>query len=1389
LIFSIKILDLKPGKVEVVKSVGILLLLLLCQTNLPAQAYQPFFQQFSIDDGLSNTNITALWTDSRGIVWIGTPYGLNRFDGQRFKSYTAEEDGLCQNAIQKIIEDQTGNLWIAGGASEQEHTSICIFNPISDKAYSLEAFIDGPVPFDFKKTRLIGGHLRQVLFREEQESVYRFYLVEKRQIKVLFDVLKEDFILDPTDQMVRQADGSYMGSFQADTSKNKNAGFVFFDERGNVLSIEETVQDGIPHIHTDGKHLYVETKKMVNDRVSLSLSKDGKPLGEVPALSNADMYTYSQNDFVHIRYDGFYFYRSYFGEIQMLTYFYDGSILPSGDELFSDMGGGIWYTNGESLIRLNLQDQYFYMILNDGDQKSNNAIRGIHISENEKQLYASSSEFLHQVRFLDGRQEKIAITKDSLKIKGLTTLLMEDPILWIATQKQGLIQYKPSNRYVRNFSFPLSAQETGEVRQLFRSTDKQLWVGTNLGLFLLDTVQNELVPFQGYDANYPLLAESEINAFHQNDRGMWLCTSTGLYLIDLKQEKVAACFNSQQTGPYHIPAENITHLHEDTAGIFWITTIGQGLVQWDPKSKRSRSFTKANSGFANNILYAVYEDQFEQLWLSTKLGLIRFDKKSYEHSTYYKPDGKSYIEFNAFAHHKGKDGRLYFGSQNGLLMFDPENFNSVPIDDSLQIIAVTKTKRQDNELLNVSGQFLEKGRLELVSSDKHISLTLLIPNYNNPVGKQYSYRLKGHHEDWIYQNNSEINLSGFPYGKYEVEIRGKLANSKTWLHFEKPILLHVVRPMYLRWWFIGLVILAISGFIYFLLRRNTRKLLKRQEELETILAERTEQIRKDKVQLEEQAEELRALDKVKSSFFANVSHELRTPLTLILGPLSYLLDQPEDWNKKEIREQLLVMQDNGKNLLKLVEEILDLSKLEAHKLELQEEPTSVVSFFEHIFAVFEPQFQSQGLEYELAFHLSDNNLFVLLDRKKMKKVLFNFLSNAIKFTPKGGKISLDIIEKEAHIQIIVSDSGKGVHPKDLPFIFERFYQSRQADQKRQGGTGIGLALVSEFAALMHGRAYAESELNVGSRFYFEWPKQVTAAFPTAITELEITNGEPDIISSIGTDFTILVVEDTPDMRQFVCNILGKHYTVLSANNGIEGLELLRKSDQAIHLVVSDVMMPEMDGFEMLKEIKSDDTLGSIPVVMLTALAGESDRLNALTIGVDDYLTKPFSVIELLARVQNLLYNYHQRQQWQQKTKGSSNGEHIAGPKQSGSTPVASKALTKADKDWIHNVRKMVEASLPDDLIKIEDLATHHHLGVRQLSRKLKSLTGLSARRFIREVQLEVARKILEDGQVLSVSEVAYRSGFDYHSTFSDLFRKRYGKSPEAFLKDVMNGGV
>ncbi len=1145
------------------------------------------------------------------------------------------------------------------------------------------------------------------------------------------------------------------------TEKGSHHDLFYLKASGEVLKYrpESTALESAA-LWTDGHHFYYVYEKtdspgLLGEKAVVSFYKDGQ-------LVYKTNYVYDGLTFPLLVKGNIY--KLYSNRVEQYKPLPDSLIhlqsFPFEKELeishinLIDKDGNIWYHGTNKITKLSFYPNNFKLSLNDkiGGNLAR-PIRGI-TRKPDGAVYAGE---LLGLNIRNPNNKSNGFNPISIKEKipdGFLGLLYDEEKIWIGKESYGLALFNMKTKKYTQYG-------NGLIWQPYKAPDGQIWAGAGEGLFRFDSLRKDLVPFRDY-GKYEQLEKSSIYAFHLNDKGTWLSTSSGMYLVDLAQEKILAHYSDTQTGAFYIPANHIAHIHEDKEGVFWLASKGQGLIRWNPATGNSEQLTRQNTGLSHNVIYAVYEDDFGYLWLPSDYGLNCLNKESRQVSLYLKDNGLPHHEFNTISHHQDKEGNLYFGTVDGMIEFHPKDFKHQAEGVPFIITAARRIDRRTDSLINMTKSVLDHHSLTIMPADKAADFSFALLDYKKTSGNQYSYQLKGYRDDWTYQKEGKVRIGGLPYGNYQLLLRGKASGSNAWVEYAHPIQIHVAKPFYLQWWFLLLAFLTLVGTVFYIIKRNTRRLLERQQELETIVEERTEEIRL-------QAEELKQLDKVKSNFFANISHELRTPLTLILGPLSYILDNPKEWEKENVQNQLLVMQRNGKSLMQLIEEILDLSKLEANKLELQEEGTPLVQFFEYLFHVFEPQFQSQGLDYELILDIKED-LNILLDRKKMEKVLNNFLSNAIKFTPKNGKITLKVSETDSDLHIMVSDTGKGIHPRDLPYIFDRFYQSKQAEQKLYGGTGIGLALVNEFAQLMGGKAYAESSLGVGSKFFFELPKKEIAKreilIPTTIDLLE------EEIYSIGKDFTILVVEDNRDMRNFIHQLLQKKYKqVLLAKNGAEGLEVLKEHGRNINLVVSDVMMPVLDGLTMLKEIKNHQEWYDIPVVMLTALAAERDKLTALTIGVDDYLTKPFSVPELLIRVQNLLFNYHQRLEWQasEEFDNQEQGQESINPK---------------DKAWLDELTTKVENSFHAGVLNVESLATSVFISSRQLNRKLKAITGLTSSKFIREVQLQAARKELEGGTSISVYEVAYNAGFDNQSNFSRLFKNRFGKTPSAYLQKM-----
>ena len=1353
--------------------------LLYIPHSLYAQQEIAHFQDFTVKDGLSNTNVTTFFQDSRGIIWIATAYGLNSYDGSVVNSYTNVESGLCHDYIQDITEDGKGNLWIMAGDFARLDYCYSILDPLENKVYSIEEYTGEACPFDPKLTTLNQNFKGTFLLKEHQENdIIQFYEVSDDKIERGFTLRNEDpFLIPPYPMGTLKLDKeSYL--FAAPKEKKESGlplDFFILKRSGKILKYrpESKLAEHAVYFKIEGQHLYFwyihfDDPNHYPNPIPVSIYKDGELLAKTKILYLKEQYPLLSKENIlkfyptHID--------KYYPAFDSLIHeqripFEKKQILS--EKRFIDKDGNLWLAGDSNVRKLSFLPNNFKKSLHEPiDGELYRPVRGID-SNSKGTIYAGGL-----LGLFSRHSEKPNSSSKPFHIKrkfneGSLGVLYDDQKLWVGEEHSGLSFYN------------LKTQEhiylgSGLIWRPYKAPDGTIWAGAGEGLFKLDKSRKELIPFSDYGA-FQKLEKSSIYFFYTNKKGTWLATSSGLYLLDLSQEKILGHYSKTRKGSFYLPTNDIEHIHEDKEGVFWLASKGQGLIRWNPNTGENKQLTSKNTGLSNDVIHAVYEDDFGNLWLPSNYGLNCFNKTSEQVSIYLKEDGLPHNEFSTISHHQDKEGNLYFGTKNGMIEFHPKDFNHEEVSIPLIISSANRINQKTDHSFNITKSVLDNHSLTIKPEDKAAVISFALLNYKKKDGNQYSFKLSGYKDEWTFQKDGEVRLSGLPYGKYQLLLRGKTSGSSTWIEYPHPINIKVTKPFYLRWWFVFSLIALLIGFVFYLLKRNTRILMERQQELEEIVNERTEEIRL-------QAQELKELDKVKSNFFANISHELRTPLTLILGPLSYILEHTKEWKPEVLKKQLFVMQRNSKSLMALIEEILDLSKLDANKLELQEEHTSIHQFFEYLFFVFEPQFQSKDLDYELILNIKDG-LHVLLDRKKLEKVCNNFLSNAIKFTPKKGKITLSVSESTNDLQITVSDTGNGIHPRDLPHIFERFYQSKQVDQKRFGGTGIGLSLVSEYAKLMDGKVNAESTLGVGSKFFFKFPKKevsVERSLPFIYEE----NGKQEDIDTIGTDFTILIVEDNLDMRNFIFQLLqNKYKKIILTKNGTEGLDVLKEQGTNIDLIVSDVMMPQMDGLSLLKEVKNHPEWYQIPVIMLTALAAERDKLQALTFGVDDYLTKPFSVPELLTRVQNILYNYHQRKLWQQQENPVLEVESLS---QKNSEPITKEIpevpLGHNHKEWIEGLKKFVEDSLGKNKIDTQVLANSIFISQRQLNRKIKSITGFSTAKFIKEVQLQSARRKLENGAFISIAEVAYNHGYEYPSTFSKAFKDRFGKSPKEYSK-------
>ena len=1343
-----------------------------------ASEYLANLTRYNVEDGLLHREVNAITEDCDGFIWLATNQGLNRFDGHQFKKWTQEANGLLTNHIGQLIEDAQGYLWLIP-FEYKEGGDFSLLNHHTGAITTLEKKYGEVLPFPVENVsfRILTTRSGEVIFGSQKDG----FLVRVDTNGLMHHYELPFKSLEP-------GGVTKENEIWAVADKNK---LVKLDLEGKILS-QVTYDRGT----IDTKYLFLDAASMPYFRGGgnyyFGLDKQGQlqrlVAGMFPVRSTWERqisgivpfdfdkntnWIFSQDLADNASSDG----------VVLLNH--DNEILfsllesfPELEQLgvrcmYVDSGKRTWIGGNFGVSVLDVHPNNFRTYLTsrkEFDASANLSCRGLLKEDNYLYVTLESMGF-YQVDLETGKP-KLLLQKKSLTNNGWYFDLVKGPEgkLWIGSLNT-IYTFDPVSGATETLDFNKGKPST-VAWELYFDQNQRLWVGTEKGFWILEKGQKNFRRFDQLN-QFTELDDSHILFIHPNDKGNLLaCSNKGIFEIDPDKGVIDRYWTEGDT-QHHLPHDNIQHFYQDEQGIYWLSTGGSGLIRWDKRKGFTRVFDKS-AGLSNEVIYAAYPDQYGNLWLSSDYGIIRFNKENFSSVAFVSADGTSHHEFNRISHFQDKKGEIFFGSLTGITEVDPANFMSGQFNVELPLI-VTDFQRfegKTDRLQNRMHDLLETNQIVLRPSDRFFRIDFALLNFMNMERVNYAYKLEGIDKDWVYQKENYIRFSGLPYGRHVLHIKGQMPNGQ-WSRNELKILVVVPKPFYLRGWFLTLmaaILVVLGSLVYFW---QTRQLKERQLKLEATVRERTIQIRKDKQTIEQQAEELRQLDQFKSRFFANVSHELRTPLTLMLGPIGSVLKsgQMDERNRRFLK----TAQRNGKNLPNLVSEILDLSKLESGDLTVNEEPVKMSPLIKRLNAQYESYAEQRGIKVTLKYH-ADEQLELLIDANKFEKIFNNLLSNALKFTGEGGRIEVVFEDKFETIELSVFDTGSGIHPDDLPHVFNRFYQSRQPDAPVQGGTGIGLALCLELAHIQGGDLKVESEFKVGTMFTLELPrKQVETntlwAPEPDLVEFIFAEPWPDEIMSLpgeGKKPTLLIVEDNVELRDYIKQVLSLNYAIETASNGSEALEKLNREGVAgkTDLIISDVMMPVMDGFELLEKLKSNDLLSGIPVVMLTARAALHDKLKALRIGVDDYMLKPFEEEELLARVGNLIKNYREREKTQ-----------LEAPEQEKYTGISGE-----DRSWLEGLEAYTQKNAGHFNLTAEMMADEMALSRTQLFRKIKQLTGLTPTQYVQEVRFSQARTLLENRTYSTVKSVAYEVGYKQVKHFSQQFKKRFGKSPSDYLK-------
>jgi len=651
-----------------------------------------------------------------------------------------------------------------------------------------------------------------------------------------------------------------------------------------------------------------------------------------------------------------------------------------------------------------------------------------------------------------------------------------------------------------------------------------------------------------------------------------------------------------------------------------------------------------------------------------------------------------------------------------------------------------------------------------------LEISYSTPNLINDSPIRYQYKIEGLGQEWINQYSNKLSIHNLSPGSYTLSIRGP-GSKNVWSDQIAQLKIFVPRPFFQSIWFYLLALLTIGVLSYAYFKRRTYNLLKSKLKLKEEVEKRTLSLQKSKEKIEEQASELSQLDRLKSNFFTNVSHELRTPLTMVINPLKKVRGKSLD--NEEAKNYIETAHQAGQQLGTLVNRILKLSELETGVVAVQKKSVSILDLFQHIIIPY------QQIAKDLKIQISINEIAefsenYLLDFDKIKEIIGGILKNAINHSQEGDEIELILKYKDGMLLFSCTDQGPGISKKDQLKIFDRYYAAETNGFEHLGGLGIGLYMYHAFAKLMKGNLIVESEIGYGAKFVLTIPCQITeqaSSLPNPTIEKCLQKGSNSIFPPQMPPHTVLIVEDHELMNYFLSTSLQQEFQIISAKNGKEALSILDRQSNEIDLILSDWMMPIMDGTTFLGKLKGKMHTRNIPVIMLSARAANRDKLTALRIGIDDYLTKPFDHEILKARIKNLINNYQQKK------------EAIAVQNREGIMPL--KDEISANDKWLLKLKSNISKNLSSPTYGPTLMAQAMNISERQLSRKTAALLGISPANYLREFRLLKAENFLKQQTHSTVSEVAYSCGFSNPEYFSKVFKKRFGIKPSAILRKEM----
>jgi signal transduction histidine kinase/ligand-binding sensor domain-containing protein/DNA-binding response OmpR family regulator len=1320
------------------------------------------FRQISPPGGFTLKGISAISQDQLGYIWMGTRQGIIRYNSQKATWFIPSPNdslSLPNETINEIYVDKNNTVWIA------TNRGLCTFDRqqqgFKKKDYTYEDGTESSVL------------IRSTLKTEDG----RLLIADSRHFGYL-DINKNQFIRIASEQIISPSKIYKDNYNRIWIGTDKGEVYRFYPSQNKVKMIVTANGGRVNTIHAD------------NDRIWVGFDTVGAKMfnsnGEVLKDYSSSNLNVNSHSFSHVRiikkdtygrlwvgaYEGLFMYDGN-KFIQFAPDDYPGLPYNSVYEIFEDRQGEIWigtYSGGVALVHHS--DNYFqtYRHSTTANSISNNTVSSfLQINKNEL-LIGTEVGGLNSFNLISEKFELVELSETE-NIKNIKSLCKDKyGGIWVGTFRKGLWY-----RQAGSATFKLIKEGSEDGNHISSSSvysmcavDSGIWIGTFPTGVNFYSYQSKSIRFcfQNDDAlnrwdlnTNSILADSKSN--------LWLGTLRGLYKIHLPSGNIA---HFEHNIFFNENGDNVIYyLWEHSSGDIWIGTKNKGILIFHPKTNQFEAFY-CDEMLAGKDVYGIIEDQNKVLWISSNNGIVMHNPKDKSNRHFIYHDG---IQSNLFCPqsvYKDDKENLYFGGTNGFTKINPYE---IKINSKKPYTIINELVTKQNRFIYPNySENLTIDKIILAPGESTLRINFSADNYLMPKKNKYKYRLNNYYDDWVEtQNEGSALFKSLKAGEYIFEVKA-CNNDGIWNDVPTQMQIEIKNFWYRTTYAYIAYLLLFTAFLYFIGRFYFERLkLKRAILLEKNQRENEEQIHE-----------------MKLKFFTNISHEFRTPLTLISWPLKRLINAENITSEQ--REELEVVNRNSKRLLQLINQIIDLRKLEKGKSKLNISKIDLIEFIKEMQQGFSSVAKSKEIDFVL--ESSYASIQIEADQEKLDTIIYNLLSNAYKYVSEKGQIRVSVnktlsndvqsytnqlsfgeIGSEDFVEISVEDSGSGIDSEDLLNIFNRFEQGKhKANEKAEKvrGSGIGLSLCKEYTLLHQGKITAQSNSGKGSRFTVLLPTKQKAQKILFESHQEFKNLKSSEVLSIPqnveikSDYStqILVVEDNIDFSSFLSTFLGQYYKVKCTSNGEEALAILKHHN--VDLVLSDVMMPKMDGFEFCSLVKTQIETSHIPIILLTALSSSENLISGLDKGADAYLTKPFDENILLKQIENIL---------QQRKRIHENFVNQF---------ISKKTVEVGNLDnfFLNRVKAVIEKNISNEHFGMEKLADELMISRSQLHRKIKSLSGVTSSEFVNLIRVKKAVELIKNENYL-FTEVAYHVGFSSRTYFTKCFKKVYGVSPTEYF--------